>query len=202
MTKPTGVDAGSPSAEPQYRATASAGFAARFRSPALGLLAALITLTAACVADRPLPPTEGNPAPSYSAPDLQGDSVSLESLRGSPVVLNVWATWCPPCRAELPSLQALQEDFADQGLRVVAVSVDARAAAPDVRRFVEEQGLRMLVLHDPEDRITQSFRLTGVPHTFLIDREGTIVRRWVGEIDAASDEVRGPVRRVLGQAGS
>lgn len=170
----------------------------RFKSLTIALVAA--AAAAGCTADAPRPPTPGNPAPAFAAPTLDGDTVSLASLRGSPVLLNVWATWCPPCRAELPALQKLQDDFAAEGLRVIAVSIDGRGAAPDVKQFAENHGLRLMILHDPDETITQSFRLTGVPHSFLIAPDGTITEKWVGEIDAGSEAIRAPVRRLLANA--
>lgn len=169
-----------------------------FRSGTLALV--LLAAAAGCSADAARPATPGNPAPAFAAPTLDGDTISLASLQGSPVLLNVWATWCPPCRAELPALQKLQDDFAGEGLRVVAVSIDGRAAVADVRQFAEDMGLRMMILHDPDENITQSFRLTGVPHTFLIAPDGTIAQKWVGEIDAGSEAIRAPVRRLLAGA--
>src|SRR5690606_9627000 len=83
----------------------------------------------------------GDVAPDYGAPTLGGDTIRLESLRGSPVLLNVWATWCPPCREEMPALQELHERYADRGLRVVGVSVDSRGAEAAIRQFLDEGGL-------------------------------------------------------------
>lgn len=149
-------------------------------------------------AERRAPPTAGNPAPQYAAPTLSGDTLALADLRGQAVLLNIWATWCPPCREEMPALEALHRDMADDGLRVVAVSVDSRSAAGDVQQFLDEFGITFTVLHDPDEQVSRTFRTTGVPETYLIDRDGTIAKRWIGKIDAASEEVRGPVREALG----
>jgi cytochrome c biogenesis protein CcmG/thiol:disulfide interchange protein DsbE len=153
-------------------------------------------------AERRAPPTAGNPAPQYAAPTLSGDTLALADLQGQAVLLNIWATWCPPCREEMPALEALHRDMADEGLRVVAVSVDSRSAAGDVRQFLDEYGITFTVLHDPDEQVSRTFRTTGVPETYLIDRDGTIVKRWIGKIDAASEAVRGPVREALGAAQS
>lgn len=141
--------------------------------------------------------TVGEPAPAYAAPMLAGDTVSLADLRGDAVVLNVWATWCPPCREEMPGLQALQEQFADQGLRVVAVSIDSRSAAGEVRDFVESNGITFTILHDADERVTRTFRAVGVPETYLIDREGRLVRRWIGKIDPQAEPIQAAVREAL-----
>lgn len=150
----------------------------------------LVLAALACSAERasfrPLEP--GDPAPAFGAPVLDGDSLHLSSLRGQPVLLNVWATWCPPCREEMPALQALHERFGPR-LRILGVSVDARGAEPTVRRFVEEGGYTFTILHDPSDDVSRQFRTIGVPETFLIDGEGRIVRRWIGRFDPLAEDV-------------
>lgn len=142
--------------------------------------------------------TVGSPAPEYAAVTLTGDTLALADLRGEAVLLNVWATWCPPCREEMPGLQALHEEYADEGLRVVGVSIDARNATAEVERFLEQNDISFTILLDPEDRITRRFRLAGVPETFLLDREGRIRQRWIGKIDPQSEAVVAPVRETLG----
>lgn len=134
---------------------------------------------------RPLQP--GDAAPAWGARTLGGDSVTIGSLRGRTVLLNVWATWCPPCRAEMPALQSLAERYGDRGLDVVAVSIDHDAAA--AAAFVDELDLSMRVLHDPHGRVTRAFRTTGVPESFLIDADGRIIRRWIGAFDPLAPDV-------------
>mgnify|MGYP002622321323 CR=1 FL=1 len=128
-------------------------------------------------------PIPGNPAPAWEAETLDGTLVSLEDLRGEVVMLNVWATWCAPCLREMPALQAFHEAYADQGVRVVAASVDRNSAVGQVRRFLDEHGITFTVLLDPDQSIMSRFRTLGVPETFLIDREGVIAHRWIGEFD-------------------
>jgi cytochrome c biogenesis protein CcmG/thiol:disulfide interchange protein DsbE len=139
----------------------------------------------------------GAAAPAYAAPTLAGDSLSLAGMRGEVVLLNLWATWCPPCREEMPGLEALHREHADQGLRVVGVSTDAPAAADDVRAFLEENGITFTVLHDSREEATRVFRTTGVPETFLIGRDGTLLKRWIGAIDPADPSVLDPIRAAL-----
>lgn len=152
--------------------------------------------------DRFTPLDVGSRAPDYSAPSLDGDTVALSSFVGDVVLLNVWATWCRPCVIEMPALQRLHEELAADGLRVVAVSVDAPPGllgsfgepGGDVREFVEELGLTFLVLHDPRGGIESRYQVHGLPTTFLIDRDGRIVRKVLGarEWDQGplADEVR------------
>lgn len=165
----------------------------------IAALALLITGAAGCSEGaRDGAATVGGPAPEYAAVTLTGDTLALADLRGEAVLLNVWATWCPPCREEMPGLQALHEEYADEGLRVVGVSIDARNATAEVERFLEQNDISFTILLDPEDRITRRFRLAGVPETFLLDREGRIRQRWIGKIDPQSEAVVGPVRETLG----
>lgn len=155
----------------------------------------LALLLGACLPDAEF--SVGHRVPAYAAEDLDGEQVALRDLRGDVVVLNVWATWCYPCRREMPTIEALHRELAPYGLRVVAVSIDGDRAAREIRRFVEEYELGFTILHDPGQQVTRDFRTRGVPETFLIDREGRLIRHWVGLIDARSDAVRGPVLAAL-----
>lgn len=144
--------------------------------PRLGLLLAL-TATSACVAtDRP-GPRVGQPAIEYVATTLEGDSVSLGSLRGQVVLLNLWATWCVPCRQETPYLQSVFEEHQGEGLRIVGISLDTGDAAGDIRAFVEEYGVTYTILHDRRMRGLELYQVIGLPGSFLIDREGIL--RWM-----------------------
>lgn len=136
-------------------------------------------------------------APPYRAFTLAGDTVSLASLRGRPVLLNLWATWCPPCREEMPSLQRVHRDYAARGLRVVGVSLDNGQSRPAIRRFLAQYGITFTVLHDPHDDATTVFRTFGLPETFLIAADGRLVRRWRGKVDGDSREFRSVLEKVL-----
>lgn len=129
------------------------------------------------LATAPPPATPGAPAPDFSATTL--DSVAqvrtLADYRGSPVLLNVWATWCDPCREEMPSIQRLYDAYRDKGLRVVAISVDDRGAEPLLREFVAEHHLTFDIVHDQESAVMRTYQVRGVPQTFLISRAGDIV---------------------------
>jgi thiol-disulfide isomerase/thioredoxin len=111
-----------------------------------------------------------------AAVDLAGDTVSLQAYRGEGVLLNLWATWCPPCRAEMPYLQELADEYAPRGLRVVGVSVDDRGAHDQVLAFLEESGVRYEILLDPAMNV-----LTGpIPEgneAFLARLEGILPAR-------------------------
>lgn len=139
----------------------------------------------------------GAPVPAYGARSLEGDSLTLTAWRGEVVLLNVWATWCPPCRTEMPALQTLNEEMRDDGLRLVAVSIDRADRGREIERFGEEYGISFPLLHDPELRVTRAFQTRGVPETFLIGRDGRLLRRWIGRIDPAAASVRQAIQSAL-----
>ena len=122
-------------------------------------------------------PRVGEPIADYFATTLAGDSVSLASLRGQVVLLNLWATWCVPCQTETPYLQSIFERYRERGLEVVGVSQDVGDAAGDVEDFVAEYGVTYTILHDPQTRALDLFRVIGLPGSFLIDRDGVL--RWM-----------------------
>lgn len=152
----------------------------------------------AAAAASPRFPAPGAEIPEYAAATLDGDTVALADYRGQVLLLNVWATWCPACEREMPSLQALHEDLGSQGLRVVGVSVDAGpGSAETVRDFLAEYGVTYTVLHDPDGRIQHTHQVFGIPTTYLVDRAGRVVKRWVGEVDFGAPEIRQEFARAL-----
>lgn len=136
----------------------------------------LVLTVAGCIAGDAPRAEIGQPAPTYQARTITGDSVSLAALRGKVVLLNVWATWCAPCRDEIPYLQQLHEQYADSGLVVIGVSVDARGQEKEIDAFASELGMTYPVWLDPDQRVTTRFLSLGVPSTYLIDRAGIL--RW------------------------
>jgi len=130
----------------------------------------------------------GHPAPDFTFPDLNGSSVSLSDFRGKVVFVNVWATWCPPCREEMPSMQKLYETFKGLHLEILAVSIDSNGSEA-VTPFMEKLNLTFPVLLDPESKIWGLYGLTGVPESFIIDREGIVVKKIIGAMDWATPEV-------------
>jgi cytochrome c biogenesis protein CcmG, thiol:disulfide interchange protein DsbE len=139
----------------------------------------------------------GRPAPGYAATTLAGDSVGLHELRGQVVLLNVWATWCAPCREEIPDLQELYVRHADRGFEVVGVSVDGRNERENIRRFAESFNVSYTIWHDPDDAIGNRFRTIGVPTTFLIDRQGVLVWRHMGPVTADDASLNEALERAL-----
>jgi len=126
---------------------------------------------------RPLEP--GDSAPPFQAQRLDNKPATLADYRGKVILLNVWATWCVPCRAEMPSMQRLQREFAGSDFHVVAVSVDQEG--PEiVISFARELGLSFDILHDRAGEIQRTYRTSGVPESWVIDRHGTIVKKVIG----------------------
>ncbi|HEV2125705.1 MAG TPA: TlpA disulfide reductase family protein [Chloroflexota bacterium] len=128
-------------------------------------------------------PTIGRAAPDFTLLDLAGTPVSLSDFRGNTVVMNFWATWCPPCRKEFPRLVQLATRHADQGLVVLAV--DLQESPEIVRRFVDDFGASFPIVIDIEGDVAARYRLLGLPATFFIDSEGIVRGLHVGELTEA-----------------
>ena len=140
----------------------------------------------------------GRIAPEFSALtiDAPTETRTLSDYRGSVLLLNVWATWCPPCLKEMPTMERLHQAYRDRGLHVVAVSVDNGGAGDLIREFMTDQGLTFEILHDAESAIFDTYALIGIPTTFLIDREG-LVRATKYAADWFTPENRAEVERLL-----
>ncbi len=135
-------------------------------------------------------------APGFALKDLTGNRVTLDEFRGKVVVLGFWATWCVPCREEMPSLQRLYEEFKDAGLTVLAVSIDPSASV--VRSFAAEKGLTFPVLLDPDKEVYfDDYAVHVLPTSFLIDRNGNIAKQLLGEVAWDSEDARSSVIRLL-----
>lgn len=172
---------------------------------AVGLLVLGITGVIAFGASRYLrkelfPVQVGSKAPNFTAVTL--DSVprekSLAEYRGQVVMINVWATWCLPCRVEMPSIEKLHDEFGPRGLAVVAISVDDPGAEQRILDYAKELKLSFEILHDPRQVTTRNYQITGYPETFIIARDGTIRRKLIGAADWSSDANRALVRELLG----
>lgn len=140
----------------------------------------------------------GDPAPPFRAVTVPGgDTVSLADYKGEVLLLNIWATWCKPCEAEMPSMQRLHEELGPAGVRVLAVSVDAGKPGP-VHEWVQDRRLTFDILHDASGRIERIYQTTGVPESFVIDREGVIVKKVIGALPWDHPAQQLLFRRLLG----
>lgn len=121
----------------------------------------------------------GKPAPEFSLADLNGNAVRLANLKGKVVFVNVWATWCEPCRQEMPSMQALYDTLGGGDFTMLAVNSD-QSGRDVVENFVATHKLTFPVLPDPDLQVAGRYKVTGYPETFVIDRNGTIVAHEIG----------------------
>lgn len=142
----------------------------------------------------------GKPVPSYAAVTLQGDTVSLTSLRGRTVLLNVWATWCAPCREEIPYLERLHTQHSGAGLEVIGVSIDARGETQAIAEFASELGVTYPIWHDPDERVSARFLSLGVPSSYLIDRDGILRWRHLGVLRESNAEFTAALAAALAPA--
>jgi len=142
------------------------------------------------------------PAPAYAHETTQGASLDLAKLEGQVVLLNVWATWCEPCKKELPELARLHQTHASQGFTVVAVAADAQRNAVRVRRMAADYGLPFPVIHDAQNQVMQAFEVVGFPTTILIGRDGTIRWRRDGMIMDGDRELSEQLALALAEAAS
>lgn len=129
-------------------------------------------------------PSAGAPAPGWKLTGLDGKTVKLSDFRGKVVILNFWATWCMPCRVEIPHFVELQKQYGDRGLAIIGVSLDEQG--PEVvKKFVKQIGMNYLVVTGNEKIVAAYGGIEGIPTTFVIDRKGRIVRGYIGYNDKA-----------------
>ena len=132
------------------------------------------------------PPRIGHDAPDFTVQDTE-NKVTLSQFRGQVVVLNFWATWCPPCVEEMPSLVEMQRRMKDKGITVLAVSIDVDENA--YKKFVKEHGVNLLTVRDPEQKTPTLYGTHGWPETFIIDRGGVMRRKFIGPVDWTAPDV-------------
>ena len=138
----------------------------------------------------------GATMPEYTAAKLDGSKFDLASTRGNVVLLNVWATWCGPCRFEIPELQAIHDHYAAKGFEVVGVSVDEGTADP-VRQFVQEHKMTYPVVLDPEQKLTNLLQTSVLPTTLLLDRTGRIAWKKYGAIMPNDEGLKKAIEEAL-----
>ncbi|MEO6863919.1 MAG: TlpA disulfide reductase family protein [Gemmatimonadaceae bacterium] len=143
----------------------------------------------------------GTTAPDFQAATLDTPSrqLSLADYRGRVVLVNIWATWCQPCRVEIPSIERLYRAYGPRGLNVVAVSIDDPGSEPAIRAFVRDMGMTFQVLHDPSGRIERAYQTTGYPETVIVGKDGVIRKKIAGAIDWDSEGNRRLIERLLAE---
>ena len=151
------------------------------------------------------PVVAGSDAPDFQVADVRGEGVSLDDYEGRVVLLNIWATWCAPCRAEMPSMERLYQQFSPEDFEIAAVSVDAPTGqfdfggmpGGDPVAFADSLELTFPILIDQEGGIRRTYATTGVPESFLIGRDGIIYKHYAGETRWDSDSNVELVRRLV-----
>jgi thiol-disulfide isomerase/thioredoxin len=171
----------------------------RFRLHAVAALAALIIPLSAAAFN--FAATGPKPVPELTFLDADGNEVTLANFRGEVVVLNLWATWCAPCRHEMPSLDRLQAELGDGGLEVIALSLD-RGDVAKVRDFFAELGLSNLAIYrDPTAKAGRELGAPGLPTTVVIDRTGQEVGRLLGPAEWDSPDAIALLRTLVDPSG-
>jgi peroxiredoxin len=127
-----------------------------------------------------------SPAPAFSLPDLSGKQFSSDRIHGQVTLINFWATWCSPCREEMPALSRLYQKLKDKGLMVIGISIDSDQAM--VKQFIGNAKTKFPILHDPEMKCHDAYKVYTYPTTFLVDRKGVIRKYWIGPQEWDSEE--------------
>jgi peroxiredoxin len=167
-----------------------------FRIAQAWILAALTLLASSCSSELPKPEV-GSAAPDFTLAALDGRQYRLADLKGKVVFVNLWATWCPPCRKEMPSMVQLYNAFRNEGLEILAVSEDREMEA--LEDFVKRYQVSFPVLLDTEKAVYKLYRATGVPETHLIDRRGVLQASVIGPFDWTAPDVVRRVKALLDQ---
>jgi peroxiredoxin len=128
------------------------------------------------------------PAPDFTLPGLNGELISLSDHKGNVVLVNIWATWCPPCVHEMPSMEKLHQQFKDENFKILAVSIDL-SGAKAVTPFMKKHNLTFEALIDPAGTIQTAYGVNGIPQSFIIDKQGNIIKKIIGPIDWATPEI-------------
>jgi cytochrome c biogenesis protein CcmG/thiol:disulfide interchange protein DsbE len=146
------------------------------------------------------PVEAGSPAPDFRAKVLgENRYKTFADYKGQVVLINIWGTFCPPCIAEMPSLERLHKAYGDSGLKIIGVSIDDAVSEDSVGRFAKNLGVTFEILHDPTHEIERAYQTTGYPETFVIGSEGTIRKKWIGPDDWSSQGNRALIAQLLGR---
>ncbi|MEW6107951.1 MAG: TlpA disulfide reductase family protein [Nitrospirota bacterium] len=138
---------------------------------------------------------ENGTAPEFDLKDINGRAFSLSSLRGRVVFLNFWATWCPPCKSEMPLFNRLYMDYKSRGFEIIAVSTDT--SINYVKEYLSKNSFDFRILWDGKRDVTKKYKVFTLPTTFLIDRKGIIVEKFLGEYDWTDPEIRKKIEKLL-----
>jgi peroxiredoxin len=150
----------------------------------------LLAVLAACGCSKKdeKPAVAGNPAPDFTLKDLSGKEVTLSSLKGKVVLVNFWATWCPPCREEVPSMVRLNQIMQGKNFQMLAISID-EGGKDAVEGYFKKAGVTLPALLDTDGKVAKRYGTTGVPETFVVDTKGVILKKVIGGMDWTNPEV-------------
>ena len=152
------------------------------------LIAAALLILSGADSASPLIPLQGN-VPGYKLKTLEGKRISLRDYRGSPLLINFWATWCVPCRKEFPIIKEIQNKFGKDGLVILAVNVDDTRSISGVKSFVSAHSLDFIIPLDPNRKLFNNFRGSSLPLTLLIDASGNVVRTYSGFLGVWEEDI-------------
>jgi len=139
----------------------------------------------------------GDKAADFKLEQLNGTTLSLDQLKGKVVFLNIWATWCGPCREEMPSMETLYDELkANKDFVMLAVSQDTKGRSV-VAPYIAQYGYNFTILLDPQNKVGESYDVSGVPETFIIDRKGQIVAHHMGAFDWSRPDVKDALKQLL-----
>lgn len=167
----------------------------------VAVLGGALFVASRMLGDQLYPVSVGSKAPPFRAATV--DSVphtqTLADYKGQVVLLNIWGTFCLPCRDEMPAIEKLHQAMGPQGLKVVAISMDDPGFEQKIRDFVKEFGLTFQILYDPSGRVVNDYQTTGVPETFVIARDGVIRKKVIGASDWNSASNRALIAQLLAE---
>ena len=146
------------------------------------ILTVFLLSVTGCSKQASAPPQEGKPAPDFTLKDMDGRDVHLKELQGKVVMVNFWATWCPPCRGEIPSMVKLNTAMAGKPFQMLAISIDEGGVAA-VADFFARHKSSLPTLLDTGLTVSKMYGTTGVPETFLVDKKGIVVKKVIGAMD-------------------
>lgn len=167
------------------------------------LLGGALFIASRVLGDQLYPVSVGSKAPDFRAKTVDSvpRSQTLADYKGQVVLLNVWGTFCLPCRDEMPAIEKLHQALGPQGLKVVAISMDDPGFEQKIRDFVREYGLTFQILYDPTGKVVNDYQTTGVPETFVIARDGVIRKKVIGASDWNSAGNRALIAQLLAERG-
>ncbi len=166
----------------------------------IGVMLAMITMPAMAedtLESRPFEVFKARPAPDLTIENPEGEAVPVGGFTGEVVIMNVWATWCPPCVRELPALQQLQREFQHKGLKVITVSADADGFAAALP-FLEEMRITLPAYIDRDGALYRALEIRGLPTTFILNRQGEFIARIEGDLNWLSGDTLTYINALLG----